>query len=53
MFGKGMKFEPKCACHPDRIDPLTSPPFGFVAAAMNFPMVTAAQRDGEFVARSA
>jgi hypothetical protein len=48
-----MSLEPKRARHRERIDASISPPCGFVAAAMNFAMVAAAQWDGEFVARSA
>ena len=47
------RLEPERACHAKRINPLTSPPCGFVAAAMNFPMMTAAQRDSELVAHFA
>ena len=45
-----MGFEPKHARRAKRINPLTPPPCGFIAAAMEFPVVTAAQRNSELVA---
>jgi hypothetical protein len=48
-----MGFAPKQARHAKRINPLTSPPCGFIAAAMEFAVVQAAHRNGEFVAHFA
>ena len=45
-----MRFEPQCAGGGDRIHPDVSPPGRFIAAMMNFAMVSATQRDGEFIA---
>jgi hypothetical protein len=49
-YRKRMRFKPQCARGNGRINPRISPPGGFTAAVMNFPMVSATQRDGEFVA---
>ena len=48
-----MRFEPKRACHSECIDAITFPPCDLVAPAMQFSMVSSAQRDNEFVARPA
>ena len=45
-----MGFEPEQARRAKRINPLTAPPCGFIAAPMQFPVVTAAQRNSELVA---
>ena len=45
-----MRFEPQCAGGGDRIRPDVSPPGRFIATMMNFAMVSATQRDGEFIA---
>jgi len=49
-YRQRMRFKPQCARGNGRINPRISPPGGFTAAVMNFPMVSATQRDGEFVA---
>jgi hypothetical protein len=43
-------FEPKQARCAKRIDPLAAPPRRFIAAPMQFAVVTAAQRNSELVA---
>jgi hypothetical protein len=45
-----MGFEPKEARRAKCINPLTVPPGGLVTASMQFPVVTAAQRNCELVA---
>ena len=45
-----MRFEPQCAGGGNRIHPGVLPPGGFIAAMMNFAMVSATQWDGEFIA---
>ncbi len=47
---KRIRFEPQCAGRGDRIHPDVPPPGGFIATMMNFAMVSATQRDGEFIA---
>jgi hypothetical protein len=44
-----MGFAPKHARDAERINPLASPPRGFIAAAMEFAVVEAAHRNGELV----
>ena len=45
-----MGFAPIQARHAQSINPLTFPPCDFIAAPMEFPVVTAAQRNSELVA---
>jgi hypothetical protein len=42
--------KPQPAGFNHRIDPSVAPPIGFAAAAVDFTMVSAAKRDGEFIA---
>ena len=44
-----MGFEPKEARSAKRIDPLAAPPCDFIAASMQFPVVTAAQWNSKLV----
>ena len=48
-----MGFATKHARDAERINPLASPPRGFIAAAMEFAVVEAAHRNGELVAHFA
>ncbi len=45
-----MCFAPKLKRDSHWIDPGLGPPSGFIAVAMDFAMVPAAERNGEFVA---
>lgn len=45
-----MRLKPQRACGGDWIDPKLAPPSGFVAAAVDFTMVSAAERNGKLVA---
>jgi hypothetical protein len=49
-LAEGMRFEPQRASRECRIDPDVPPPCGFVAAAVDLPMVSPTQRDRELVA---
>src|SRR5580698_3115056 len=45
-----MRFKPKCACIYGRVDACLVPPCSFIAVAVHFAMMAAAERDGELVA---
>ena len=48
-----MGFKPECAGRAGRINVRPLPPGRFIAAAMHFAMMTAAERHGKFVAHLA
>jgi hypothetical protein len=48
--GQRMSLQPECARGGNWIDGERSPPCGFVAAAVGFAMMAAAERDGELIA---
>jgi hypothetical protein len=51
--GQRVRLQPEGSRHGCRVNPELAPPSAFVAAAMNFTMVSAAERDRELVAHLA